>query len=88
MHEIHYRTFPVKKTLGAIQKECDKDAVIYGDYHHKLDPPIRFKDKVCKTHEEAYNWIEQNDSGWYDSLAIKYKEGRKIFWLVKYEYHV
>ena len=87
MHEIHYRRFPVKKTLGAIQKECDKEAVEYGDYHHKLDP-IRFKDRVCKDENEARSWIEQNDSGWYDQLAIKFKEGRKIFWLVKYEYHV
>lgn len=87
MHEIRHSVFPVKKTLGAIQKECDREAKTYGDYHHGLEP-IRFKDKICKDYNEAVEWIEQNDSGWYDQLAVKFKDGRKIMWLVKYEYHV
>ena len=37
--------------------------------------------------DKAEQWIKQNDSGWYDNIAIKYKDGSKIMWLVKIEFH-
>ena len=86
MHAISTREFPTKKSMNAIQKACDAEAIAYGDYHHKLDP-IRFNDKVLASREKAEEWIKLNDSGWYDNLAIRFKDGRKIMWLVKYEYH-
>jgi hypothetical protein len=27
------------------------------------------------------------DKGWYDDHAVRFRDGRKIFWLVKVEYH-
>ena len=32
--------------------------------------------------------IEKFDKGWYSDHAVRYRDGRKIFWLVKIEYHV
>lgn len=45
------------------------------------------KDIICKDYAEAVKTIERLDRGWYDDHAVRYKEGRKLFWLVKYEYH-
>lgn len=87
MHNIHHLTFPCKKTMGAIQKVCSKIADENGDYKGQLKSGIRFKDRVLSDRNAAERWIDENDSGWYDNLAIKYKDGRKIMWLVKIEYH-
>lgn len=45
------------------------------------------KDIICKNREEAEREIERLDKGWYDDHAIRYKDGRKLYWLIKYEYH-
>ena len=45
------------------------------------------RDPVYKNREEAENAIKSLDKGWYDDHAVRYRNGRKIFWLVKYEYH-
>jgi hypothetical protein len=88
MHNIVHLTFPVKKTPGAIQKICAKVADENGDYLGQIeDRGIRFKDRVLDSRESAKRWIEENDSGWYDNLAVKFKDGRKIMWLVKIEFH-
>ena len=36
---------------------------------------------------EAREKIKQLDKGWYDDHAVFFKDGRKKYWLVKYEYH-
>ena len=88
MHEIVNLTYPAKKSIHAIQKECEKIADLNGDYKGQLSSKgVRFKDTVLKNRDEAERWIKLNDSGWYDNLAVKYKDGRKIMWLVKIEYH-
>lgn len=86
MHEIRFLDFPVKKSTIAIQKACQKIADAEGDYKGQCDR-IRFRDFVEKSREAAESWIASNDAGWYDNLAVKYKDGRKINWLVKIEYH-
>lgn len=45
------------------------------------------RDIICKNREEAEDKLRALDKGWYDDHAIFYKDGRKKFWLVKYEYH-
>lgn len=35
----------------------------------------------------ALKWLESDDRGWYDNLAIKYIEDGKKRWLVKIEFH-
>lgn len=87
MHEIRFETFTSRKSTKTIQKECDRIAKTCGEYHHACDP-IRFVDRVLPNYDTAYNWITEHDSGWYDALAVKYKDGRATKWLVKFEYHV
>lgn len=86
-HAIHNIDFPVAKSKRAIQSICEEIANENGDYEDQLASGIRFADVVLKNRDEAKKWIERNDSGWYDQLAVKYKDGRKIMWLVKIEYH-
>jgi hypothetical protein len=42
---------------------------------------------VYKTRDEAQKAIEKLDKGWYDDHAVRYRNGRKIYWLVKVEWH-
>ena len=53
-------------------------------YHGNL----KFHDSpVYKSRKDAEEAIKKMDRGWYDDHAVLYKDGRKIYWLVKYEYH-
>lgn len=45
------------------------------------------KDIICKTYDEAVEKIHKLDKGWYSDHAVRYKEGRRLRWLIKYEYH-
>lgn len=88
MHQVCIWDFPSKKSKNAIYKECDRYATFNGDYNSGLaGSGMRFNDTILKNREEAERWIKLNDSGWYDNLAIRYKDGRKINWLVKFEFH-
>ena len=92
-HQIDYVTFGCRTQPKAIQRECDRIAKYRSDCGSTLYKPVRFfGQKVFKDWNEATDWIELNDAGWYDNLAVKYKEktkaGTKTKWLVKIEYHV
>ena len=87
MHEIRHLEFGARMTPKGLQKECDRIARTYGEYHHACEP-IRFPNVVCKSYDEAYDWINEHDQGWYDCIAVKYTENRKTRWLVKIEYHI
>lgn len=86
MHAIHHLEFTSRKGAKTIQKECARIADANGDYKGQVSA-IRFVDRVLKNRDEAEKWIEQNDRGWYDNLAIKFKDGGRVTWLVKIEYH-
>ena len=89
MHNRRYLTYPCRASKTKVQKELDR-FVAHEDEHEGaigLPNPIRWIDYLCKNLEEAEGYIKSHDSGWYDSLAVKYKLGRKIMWLVKIEYH-
>ena len=87
MHAIETWTFTAKDSKKKIEKICNQRAKEDGDYGHGLDGGIRFNDTVLPDRETAEKWIRSHDRGWYDNLAIRFKEGRKINWLVKFEYH-
>lgn len=53
-------------------------------YHGNL----KFHEKpVYKSREDAEKAIERLDNGWYDDHAVLYRDGRKLYWLVKVEWH-
>lgn len=86
-HAIQHLIYHCSVSEKKILKDIDKFA--YGPeersgYHGNL----KFhKDPVYKNREEAEEAIKKMDRGWYDDHAVRFREGRKIYWLVKCEYH-
>lgn len=42
--------------------------------HSRLEYPIRWLDPICSDYEEADSYIREHDNGWYDNLAVRYRE--------------
>lgn len=88
MHEIVTWTLSSRYTPKGIQRLADKHCREFSDNHLPCES-IRFSDRIMPSYEDAKAWVETNDSGWYDCMAIKYRDkDRKQHWLVKIEYHV
>ena len=88
-HNVDYFDYHCSCSQRKVSKELD-GFVAHADYQEGavgLPQPIRWIDHMCKNRDEAHDYIESHDRGWYDCLAVKYKKGRKIYWLVKIEYH-
>lgn len=86
-HAIGYLNFHCSTSEKQILKELNSfayDPQETSGYHGNLH---FHKEPVYKNEEEARAAIKRLDRGWYDDHAVRYREGRKIFWLVKYEYH-
>lgn len=45
------------------------------------------KQPICANEEEAREFIREHDTGWYSDHAVRFKDGRKYTWLIKYEWH-
>lgn len=89
-HEIRYAEYPNAVSRTKVQKMWNNYAAME-DWQEGCSGvnPIRWiESTVLKSREEAENWIKAHDRKWYDCLAVRYKEGRKMTWLVKIEYHV
>lgn len=86
MHAIEYLTFGSRKSPKTIAKECGEYADRNGDYKGQARD-IRFRDYIFKNYQEAVDWIDKSDRGWYDCIAVQYMEKRRKYWLVKIEYH-
>ena len=87
MHEVMKLTFTGRKSKKGINEECNRIANDRGDYKGQLRGGVRFYDYTCDSRAEAENWIITHDGGWYDNLAVQYKDKGKTMWLVKIEYH-
>ena len=85
-HSINYITCPnkdIKKALKHIQRTAF-DPQETCSYHGNMTVHEK---TVCKNREEAERFIERHDTGWYSDHAVRFKDGRKYTWLIKYEYH-
>ena len=86
-HQIGHRVYHCSTSEKAILKDLNSfayDPQETSGYHGNL----KFhRDIICKNEAEAYEKIEQLDKGFYDDHAVFFKDGRKKFWLVKYEFH-
>lgn len=75
-HNIYYEVHDEKCDKRKVQAEWDA-TVRHEDYQEGssgLHPPIRWIDKVLDSYDEALKFIEREDSGWYDSLAVKFRD--------------
>ena len=86
-HAIRYLDYHCSTSETAILKDINRfayDPQESSGYHGNL---IFHKEPVYKTREEASAAIQRFDNGWYSDHAVRYREGRKIYWLVKVEWH-
>ena len=85
-HAIRFTTCAndkIKAALKRIEKTAFDPEESCG-YHGNMTV---HKDVICKNREEAEKFIEKHDTGWYSDHAVRYKDGRKLTWLIKYEWH-
>ena len=86
-HAIRYLDYYCSVSEKKILKDINGfayDPQETSSYHGDL---TFHKDPVYKNREEAEEAIKKFDKGWYNDPAVRYREGRKIFWLVKVEWH-
>ena len=86
-HAIRYLDYHCSVSETAIRKDIERfayDPEETGGYHGDL---TFHRDPVYKNREEAEEAIRKLDRGWYNDHAVRYRQGRKIFWLVKVEWH-
>ena len=75
MHNIEHYSYPENCNKKAVQKELD-DYVAHADWEEGcrgLYSDIRWIDKVVGSYNEAMKYLEDNDRGCYDCLAVKYR---------------
>lgn len=86
-HLIGHRVYHCSTSEKAILRDLNSfayDPQVRSDYHGNL----KFhRDIICKNEDEAIEKIKELDNGWYDDHAVFFKQGRKKYWLVKYEHH-
>jgi hypothetical protein len=86
-HAIRHLEYHCSTSEKAILKDINTfayDPQETSGYHGDL---TFHKEPVYKTREEAYAAIEKLDKGWYNDHAVRFRDGRKIYWLVKVEWH-
>lgn len=75
-HEVRFASYPENCNPKEVAAEWD-EIVRHEDYEEGasgLCRPIRWIDKVLPTREEAVQYINSIDSGWYDNIAVKYRD--------------
>ena len=71
-HIIDYDVYSEKVSKSYVQEKWDK--VAYGREGGGLPNKIRWLDITLNSYEEAKEYISKVDKGWYDCLAVKYKD--------------
>ena len=86
-HAIRHLDYPCATTEKQILKDIGRfayDPQETSGYHGDM---TFHREPVYKTRDEAMAAIEKLDRGRYSDHAVRYREGRRIFWLVKVEWH-
>jgi hypothetical protein len=86
-HCIEHLDYHCSTSEKAILKDINRwayDPQESSGYHGDL---TFHKEPVYKNREEAMAAIKNFDRGWYSDHAVRYRNGRKIYWLVKVEWH-
>lgn len=91
-HNIKHLTYKEDVDRKKVQANLD-NYVAHEDWEEGcsgLNSPIRWIENcgVLNSYDEALAYINSHDKGWYDSLAVRFKDcDGKTKWLVKIEYH-
>lgn len=74
-HLTCLNVFSFKKTKKHIERYVNEVARKEGDYGTELPKPIRwYENKIYNSKEEAEKAIRAKDKGWYDQLAVLFRE--------------
>lgn len=75
-HNIQYYTYPVNTSKEKIESELQEYAqkATWQEGGGGLHSPIRFVDRIMANYDEAKEFLENNDRGFYDQLAVKFKQ--------------
>lgn len=79
-HNIKHIDYPENVNKKIVKAGWD-EFVRHADWQEGssgLPGEIRWIDHICSSREEAEDYIEAHDKGWYDQLAVKYKEYSKL----------
>lgn len=83
MHNIEYYTYSENVNRDYVQKELDHHAAVedWAEGCTGLGKNIRWMEKggICSDYDSAQRFIEANDHGWYDQLAVRYYEADRGF---------
>ena len=86
-HAIRYLEYPCRTTERQILKDINSfayDPQESSGYHGNL---TFHREPVYPDRASAMEAVTRLDKGWYDDHAVRYRQGRKIHWLVKCEWH-
>lgn len=75
-HNVEYYTYPAKTNTAKINAELQAYAsnATWKEGGGGLSSPIRFIDRTLEDYQAAEDFLKQNDNGWYDQLAVKYRQ--------------
>ena len=71
-HEVCMDIFPVTKNKKDIEKKLNQRAIEQGDYRTGLGQAITWHNYCLDSEEEAEEFIDRQDHGFYDQLAVKF----------------
>ena len=86
-HAIRYLEYPCRTSERAILRDVNAfayDPQESSGYHGDM---TFHREPVYRNRGEAEEAIRKFDKGWYSDHAVRYRDGRKIYWLVKVEWH-
>lgn len=86
-HRVEYLEYPCKTTENQILKDLNRfayDPQESSGYHGNM---TFHREPVYKDRAEAMAAITRFDKGWYDDHSVRYRQGHRINWLTKCEWH-
>lgn len=87
-HQIRYLTYHCSTSEAAILKDLNRFAFDPQETSHYHGDLKFHREPVYKNYDEAEAAIKKMDRGHcYDDYAVRFRDGRKIYWLVKCEWH-
>lgn len=87
-HQINYHVYPQNCDRRKVQIELD-DYAAHEDWQEGctgLPNSIRWiENPICCNYDDAAQFIDQHDTGWYDQLAVRFKEYPMLKHTTKYD---
>lgn len=87
MHNVEYGEYEENVNKKRVQEYWDNYAARedWEEGCSGLNGNIRWINYICESRDEAYEYIEAHDNGWYDQVAVKFKEYPEFKHTKKYD---